>query len=49
MRRQRNMSQIKEKNKTSGKEVNEVEISNPLDAEFKTLVIGMFQKLTKIF
>ena len=39
--RQRNMSQLKEQNKTSEKELNKRETSNILDAEFKTLVIRM--------
>ena len=38
MRRQRNMAQMKEQIKTLEKELNEMEISNLLDAEFKTLV-----------
>ena len=40
MRRQRNMAHMKEQVKTPEKELNEVEISNLSDAEFKTLVIG---------
>ena len=39
MRRQRNMVQMKEQNKTPEKEQNETEIANLSDAEFKTLVI----------
>ena len=35
MRRQRNMTQMKEQNKTPEKEVNQMEISNLLDAEFQ--------------
>ena len=45
MRRQRNMSQIKEKNKTPEKELNKMETSNLLDEEFKTLVIRMVDEL----
>ena len=45
MRRQRNMAQIKEQN--SRKELNEMEISNLSDAEFKTLVIRMLKELTE--
>ena len=45
MRRQRNMSQMKEQNKTPGKELNKMEISNLLDTEFKTLVIRMLNEL----
>ena len=35
MRRQRNMPQMTEQIKTPEKELNEMEISNPSDAEFK--------------
>ena len=35
MSRQRNMAQMKAQIKTLGKEINEVEISSLLDAEFK--------------
>ena len=41
MRTQRNMAKMKEQIKTPGKELNEMEISNLSDAEFKTLVIRM--------
>ena len=41
MRRQRNTVQLKEQNKTPEKELNEMEVSNRSDAEFKTLVIRM--------
>ena len=40
MRRQRNMAQMKEENKTPEKELNEMEISNLSDTRFKTLVSG---------
>ena len=47
MRRQRNMAQIKEQNKTPEKELNKVEMSNLSDTEFKTLVIRfLVQELT---
>ena len=46
MRRQRNMAQMKEQNKTPGKYLNEMEISNLSDAEFKTPVIKMFKEFT---
>ena len=45
MRSQSNMAQMKEQIKTPDKELNEVEISNLLDAEFKTLAIGMLKEL----
>ena len=41
MRTQTNMAQMKEKNKTPEREVNEMEINNLSDAQFKTLVIRM--------
>ena len=41
MRRQKNMAQMKEQNKTLEKELNKLETSNLLDARFKTLVIRM--------
>ena len=45
MRRQRNMTQTKEQKKTPEKELNEMEISNLSDAEFKTLVTRMLKEL----
>ena len=39
MRRQRNLAQMKEQNKTPQKELNEMETANLSDAEFKTPVI----------
>ena len=46
MRRQRNMAQMKEQNKTSEKELTKKEIVNLSDAEFKTLVIRMLTELS---
>ena len=40
------MAQMKEQNKTPQKELNKMEISNLLDAEFKTLV-GYFNSIKK--
>ena len=40
------MAQIKEQNKTPGRELNEMEISNLSDAEFKMLVIKMLKETT---
>ena len=40
---------MKEQNKTPEKELNEMEISNLSDAEFKTLVIRMLKKPTGYF
>ena len=41
------MDQMKEQNKTPEKELNKMEISNLLDAEFKTLVIRMLKELSE--
>ena len=49
MKRQRNMAQIKEQNKMSEKELNKIEISNLLDAEFKTQVLRMLIELSENF
>ena len=46
MRRQRNMAQMKEQIKTP-EELNDMEISNLSDAEFKTLVIKMLKELSE--
>ena len=43
------MTQMKEQNKTPEKELNETEIANLSDAEFKTLVIRMLSILTGYF
>ena len=43
MRRQTNMAQMKEKNKTPQKEPNKMETSTPLDAKLKTLVLRMLK------
>ena len=44
IRKQRNMAQMKEQIKTPEKELNKMEISNPSDAEFKTLVRRMLRE-----
>ena len=41
------MAQMREQNKTPEKELNEMEISNLSDAEFKTLVVRMLRELTE--
>ena len=41
------MAQVKEQIKTPEKELNNMEISNLSDAEFKTLVIRMLSELVK--
>ena len=43
------MAQMKEQIKTPEKELNEMEIRNLTDAEFKTLVIRMLKELTGYF
>ena len=45
MWRQRNMAQMKKTDKNSRKELNEMEINNLTDAEFKTLVIRMLKEV----
>ena len=47
MRRQRNTAQMKKQIKTPEKELNEMEISNLSDAEFKTLVIRCSRNLVR--
>lgn len=45
MRKQRHMFQIKEQENTSAKDLNEMEISNLLDKEFKVMVLKTLTKL----
>ena len=45
MKRQTNMTQMKEQIKTPEKELNKMKISNLSNAQFKTLAIKMFQEL----
>ena len=47
MRRQRNMSQMKEQIKTPEKELNKMGMSNLSKAEFQTLVIRMLKELSE--
>ena len=47
MRRQRNMAQMKEQNKTPEAELNEMVISNLSDIEFETLFIRMLKELSE--
>ena len=49
MRTQKNMAKMKEQIKTPEKELNEMEISNLSDTEFKTLVIRMLKELSEDF
>ena len=46
MRRQSNMAQMKEQIKTLERELNEMEINNLSDAEFKTLFVRMLKELS---
>lgn len=48
MKRQRNMFQTKEQGKTPEKGINETEVSNLFNKEFKVIVIKMLIKLGKI-
>ena len=45
MRRQRNISHVKERNKAPEKELNKMETSDLPDAEFKTLILRMLNEL----
>lgn len=45
MKRQKNMIQMKEQDENPGKEVNEIEISNKPDKEFKLMAIKILTKL----
>ena len=45
MKRQRNMAQMKEENKTLEKELNEMDIINLSDAEFKNWLLGCSRNL----
>ena len=47
MRRQRNMAQMKDQIKTPEKELNEMEMSNLSDTEFKILVIKILKELSE--
>ena len=47
MKKQRNLAQMKEQVKTPEKELNEMEIINLLDAEFKTLVMTLLKELSE--
>lgn len=49
MRKQRNTSQIKGQKKPPEMELNEVEATNLLETEFKTLIIRMMQELSENF
>ena len=49
MRRQRNLSQMKEHINTPEKELNKTKTSTLLDAEFKTMIIRMFKELSENF
>ena len=46
--KQRNRAKMKEQSKTSGRELNEEEITSLSDGEFKALVIKMLTELIKL-
>ena len=47
MKRQRTMYQMKEQDKTSEKQLNEVEIGNFPEKEFRIMIVKMIQDLKK--
>ena len=47
MKRQRAMYQMKEQDKTQGKQLNEVEIGNLPEKEFRMMIVKMIQDLRK--
>ena len=47
MRRQRNMFQMKQQNKTLEKELNKVKIRNLTDKQLKIMIINMLTKLAE--
>ena len=49
MRRQRNMAQMKEENKTLENELNEMEANNLSDTKFEALLLRMLKELSANF
>ena len=49
MRKQRNMAQMKQQNKTPEQELNKMKVYNLSDAEFQTLVIRILKERTGCF
>ena len=47
MKRQRNISQIKEQDKSKTRNLSEVEISHVTDSEFKVMIIKILTELEK--
>ena len=47
MKRQRNMYQMKEQDKTPEKQLNEVQIGNLPEKEFRIMIVKMIQDLRK--
>ena len=47
MKRQRTLYQMKEQDETSGKQLNEVEIGNLPEKEFRIMIVKMIQDLGK--
>ena len=47
MRRQRNLSQVKEQDKATARDLNETDISNMPNGEFKAMIISILTGLEK--
>ena len=47
MKRQRDIYQMKEQDKTPEKQLNEVEVDNLLEKEFRIMIVKMIQDLGK--
>ena len=47
MRKQRNLSQMKEQNKVTARDLNEIDINNMPDREFKVIIIRVLPGLEK--
>ena len=47
MKRQRNTSQVKEKDKTPEKQLNEMEISNVCEKDFRVIIVKITQDLER--
>ena len=47
MRRQRNLSQMKEQDKATARELSKIDISNTPDREFKAMIIRILTRLEK--
>ena len=47
MRKQRNLSQMKEQNKVTARDLNEIDINNMPDRDFKVIIIRVLPGLEK--